>query len=145
MIGSVVRSVVAVVLGLTAAMFFIVGVEGVSSVLHPFPPGLDPTSNDDMKAHVAAFPTWVLLLCDAGWGLGVFVSSWLATRLGSGRHFAHGIVVGSILLAAAVANMLMLPYPVWFWVANLVGFPVCFTLGAKLGQPRSSTGQSAAA
>ena len=145
MIGSVVRSVVAVVLGLTVAMFFIVGVEGVSSVLHPFPPGVDPTNYDAVKDHVARYPTWVLLLCDAGWGLGTLVSSWLATRLGSGRHLAHGIVVGSILLVAVVANMLMLPYPVWFWVANLVVFPVSFTLGAKLGQPRSSTGQSAAA
>jgi len=145
MIGSIVRSVVAVVLGLIAAMFFIVGVEGVSSILHPFPPGFDPTSYDDMKAHVARFPAWVLLLAVAAWGLGTFVSSWLATRLGSGRHPAHGIVVGSILLAAAVANMLMLPYPVWFWVGNLVAFPVGFILGAKLGKPRSSTGQSAAA
>jgi len=145
MIVSIVRSVVAVVLGLIAAMFFIVGVEAVSSVLHPFPPGFDPNSYDEMKAHVARFPAWVLLLAAVAWGLGTFVSSWLATRLGSGRHPAHGIVVGSILLAAAVANMLMLPYPVWFWVANLVGFPVGFILGAKLGQPRTSTGQSAEA
>jgi len=145
MIGSIVRSVVAVVLGLIAAMIFIVAVEFASSIVHPFPPGLDPTSNDDMKAHVAAFPAWVLLLVVPAWGLATLVSSWLATRLGSGRHLAHGIVVGSILLVAAVANMLMLPYPVWFWVANLVVFPVGFTLGAKLGQPRSSTGQSAAA
>ena len=145
MLGSVVRSVVAVVLGLIVAMFFVVVVEVVGSVLHPFPPGVDPTDYDAVKAHVARIPTWVLLLCDVGWGLGTFVSSWVATRLGSGRRFAHGIVVGSILLVAAVANMLMLPYPVWFWVANLVGFPVAFTWGAKLGQPRSSTGQSAAA
>ena len=135
MIGSVVRSVVAVVLGLTAAMFFIVGVEGVSLVLHPFPPGVDPTNYEACKAHVAQYPVWVLLLVVVGWGLCTLVSSWLSTRVGSGRHPAHGIVVGSILLVAAVANMLMLPYPIWFWVANLVVFPAAFMLGARLGQP----------
>jgi uncharacterized membrane-anchored protein len=139
MIGSVVRSVVAVLLGLSAAIFFAAVVEGVSSILHPFPPGVDPTNYDAVKAHVARYPAWVLLLVVPAWGLGTFVSAWLATRLGSGRHLAHGIVVGSILLVAAVANMLMLPYPVWFWVANLVMFPLGFTLGARLGQSRSST------
>jgi uncharacterized protein YacL len=70
------------------------------------------------------------------WGLTTFVSAWLATRLGSGRHRAHGIVVGLILLALVVMNMSMLPYPVWFWVANLLVFPLGFYWGAKLGGPR---------
>ena len=135
MIGPIVRSVVAVVLGLSAAMLAIAGVEWVSSILHPFPPGVDPTNYEACKAHVAQYPAWVLLLAVVGWGLGTFVSSWLATRVGSGRHPAHGIVVGSILLVAAVANMLMLPYPIWFWVANLAVFPGAFMLGARLGQP----------
>jgi len=145
MIGSIVRSGVAVIVGLVAAMVVVVGNEALSSILHPFPPGFDATSNEAMKAHVARYPAWVLLLGGLGWGLATLVSSWLATRLGTGRHPAHGIVLGSILLAAAVGNMLMLPYPIWFWVENLVLFPVCFILGAKLGKPRSSTGQSAAA
>ena len=51
---------------------------------------------------------------------------------GNGRHLAHGLTVGSILLAAALLNMAMLPYPIWFWV-NVIVFPVCFYFGAKLG------------
>ena len=66
------------------------------------------------------------------------VSSWLATRIGLKRHPAHGIVAGSILLLLAVVNMAMLPYPIWFWILNLVVFPVCFCLGAKLGRARTS-------
>ena len=64
--------------------------------------------------------------------------------LGPGRHPAHGNVVGSILLLAAVANMLMLPYPVWFWVLNLVIFTAADLLGAKWGQARPSDGQTVA-
>ena len=140
MIGSLVRSVGAVLVGLVAASVLIVGVELFSSIVHPFPPDVDPIDYEVCKAHVARYPAWVLLLVVLAWGLTTFLSAWLATRLGSGRHRAHGIVVGSILLALAVMNMSMLPYPIWFWASNLVIFPLGFSWGAKLGGLRPSTG-----
>jgi len=136
MIGSLVRSVGAVLIGLVAAMILIVGVEGVGAILHPFPPDVDPTDYEVCKAHVARIPAWILLLVVLLWGLTTFLSVWLATRLGWGRHRAHGIVVGSILLALVIMNMSMLPYPVWFWASNLIVFPLATYCGAKLGGPR---------
>ena len=79
-----------------------------------------------------------MLLAGMGWGLTTLLSAWLATRLGSGRHPAHGILVGSILLIAAIGNMLMLPYPMWFWILNLV-LPAGFCLGARLGRAETET------
>jgi hypothetical protein len=137
MIGTTVRSVGAVLAGLVVAAVLAVGVEAFSSVVHPFPPDVDPTDYEVCKAHVARYPAWVLAVGAAAWGLTTFVSAWLATRLGAGRHRAHGIVVGLILLALAVMNMSMLPYPIWFWVSNLVVLPLGFYLGARLGGPRT--------
>ena len=134
---SAVRSFGAVSAGLIVALICVIGVEGMSAVLHPFPPGIDPTDFEACKAHVARYPAGVLALAVLLWGMTVFVSSWLATRLGTGRHLAHGIVVGSILLAAAVFNMAMLPYPAWFWL-NLIVFPVAFLWGAKLAQGKQA-------
>lgn len=133
MIGSLVRSGGAVLVGLVAAMVLIVGVEVFGSIVHPFPPDVDPTDYEVCKAHVARYPAWVLLVVVLAWGLTTFLSAWLATRLGSGRHRAHGMVVGAILLALVVMNMSMLPYPIWFWASNLVIFPLGFYWGAKLG------------
>jgi hypothetical protein len=147
MIGAIIRSVGSVSAGLIVALIFVIGVEGMSSILHPFPPGVDPTDLEACKAHVARYPVGVLALVVLAWGMAVFVSSWLATRLGTGRHLAHGFVVGSILLAALVFNMSMLPYPNWFWL-NLIVFPISFVGGAKLARGRQnkqlpSDGQSA--
>lgn len=136
MIGSLIRSVCAVVVGFVVAACSIVGVEVVSSILHPFPPGVDPTDIEVCKAHVARYPARILFLASLAWGFTTFVSAWVATRLGSGRHRAHGIVVGLILLALAIMNMSMLPYPIWFWVSNLVLFPLAFYWGARLGGTR---------
>ena len=130
MFGLALRAAAAVGAGLLAALIFAIGVEGLSSILHPFPPGVDPTDLEACRAHVARYPAGVLLLAVLGWGLGTFASSWLATRIGYKRHSGHGIVVGSILLVLVIANMIMLPYPVWFWILNLVMFPAaCFANG----------------
>ena len=138
MIGAIIRSVGSVIVGLIVALMLVIGVEGLSSILHPFPPGVDPTDFEACKAHVARYPAGVLALLGVVlWGMTVFVSSWLATRLGTGRHLAHGLVVGAILLAAAVFNMAMLPYPIWFWI-NLIVFPMFCFWGSKLAQGRQT-------
>lgn len=138
-VGSMIRSGGAVLVGLAAAAVLTVGVEVFSSIFHPFPPDVDPTDYEVCKAHVARYPAWVLVLAALGWGLTTFVSVWLATRLGSRRHRAHGISVGAILLSLAVMNMSMLPYPVWFWALNLVVFPLGIFWGSHRGgrQPSS--------
>ena len=143
MILSIGRSVFAIVLGLVLAVALVVGIEVVNSILHPLPSGLDPCDPEVMKAHVVNYPPVILLLAGLAWALTVLLSAWLATRLGTGRHPAHGILIGALLFAAAIANMLMLPYPVWFWVLNLVAFPVCIYLGARFGA-RSPTPTAAA-
>jgi hypothetical protein len=53
MIGTTVRSVGAVLAGLVVAGVLVVGVEAFSSVVHPFPPDVDPTDYEVCKAHVA--------------------------------------------------------------------------------------------
>jgi len=54
--------------------------------------------------------------------------------MGTGRHPAHGIVVGSLLLLAVAFNMLMLPYPIWFELANYLIFPLAILGALKLGR-----------
>ena len=145
MIGSILRSVLAVIAGLVAAMFFIVGTEAVWAVVYPPAPGVDLHDMEACKAHIAQLPADAYVIAAAGWGLAVLAGTWVATRLGAGRHPTHGYVVVSILTTAAVANMLMLPYPALFWGLNLVSFPVCTYLGTKWGRGRSSAGRADAA
>jgi hypothetical protein len=134
MFGSILRSLAAVVAGIVVALAGLIAVEAMSAVLHPAPPGVDIAADiEACKAHVARYPSGVLALCGAAWGLVAFASAWVATRLGAGRHLAHGLFVGTLLLAAAIFNMAMLPYPAWFWL-NLIVLPAAFVYGAMLGR-----------
>lgn len=140
MISSILRSVGSVIASLVVAMVLIIAVEGASAIVHPFPPDVDTSDPEVVKAHVARYPAWVLALAGVAWGFTTFVSVWVATRLGAGRHPAHGIGVGLVLLLAVVTNMLMLPYPIWFELLNLVTFPLGIYWGVKLA--RAGRGES---
>ena len=130
---SIMRSVGSVLFGLVVALVLIIALEGVSAVLHPFPPEFDGTP-DELAEHVARYPGWILAVVIVAWGTTTFIGAWLATRLGTGRHPAHGIAVGLLLLLAVIFNMYLLPYPIWFEVLNLVVFPLGTFYGAKLGR-----------
>ena len=86
MLGSIARGVAAIFLGFLAAAVIIVAVEVVGAVLYPFPEGVDPTDIEVCRAHIAQLPASAFLIGVVGWGLAVFASSWVATRLAAGRH-----------------------------------------------------------
>jgi hypothetical protein len=142
MIVAILRSISAVVAGLALAGALIVATEVLCNALHPFPPGLDPTDMEACKAHVAKFPAWVLAIGTVCWSATAGVSAWLATRLGTGRHPAHGILIGALLFAMAAMNVLMLPYQTWFEVLT----PATIVLATWLGSmPGRGTPPAAAA
>ena len=129
-----IRSIAAVVAGFILAFALVVVVEIFGAMVHPFPPGVDPSDMDVCRKHVAACPAWVLAVSSVLWGLTTFVSVWLATRVGTSRHPAPGIIVGLLLCLAAGFNMWMLPYPIWFDVANIVAFPTAIYFGATIAR-----------
>lgn len=146
MIGSILRSVGAVLLGLFVAAMIFFGVEVFANIVHPFPPGADLEDVEVIKAQVVSYPAWVLAVAAALWALMPLLGSWVATRIGTRRHFAHGLLVGLILLGLLICNLSMLPYPSWFRIANLVTFPLGILLGTWLGaSARAGDGKPAMA
>ena len=130
---AIIRSTAAVILSLFIALVLVVAVEGFSAIVHPFPPEF-AGSYEEMVAHVANYPGWVLAICALMYGATTFISAWLATRLGATRHPAHGYGVGAFLILAVIYNMSQLPYPLWFEVLVLLLFPLGIYWGVKLGR-----------
>ena len=42
-----------------------------------------------------------------------------------------GIIIGFIFLAGGIANMLMIPHPIWVWIVALPAFLVCGYAGGR--------------
>jgi hypothetical protein len=130
------RTFVAIIAGLLAALVLIVLVELFSTVVHPVPPDFGGTM-EGMCQHVAGYPNWVLAVVVPAWGVAAFVSTWTANRIG---NRGSAIFVGLLLLAALVFNISKLPYPIWFKVVNLLVIPTALVLGSLLSSRQKTPG-----
>jgi len=126
------RTLAAILAGSLAAFALIIAVELFGNAVHPFPKDLEGT-HEEMCRHVERIPTWLLAVVVPAWGATAFLGTWIARRVGNPGSFA---VVGLVLLAALVLNISMLPYPIWFKVANLVVLPAAMVLAYRMSTRR---------
>lgn len=131
---SALRTFVAIFAGLFLALALIVAVELFGAVVHPLPEGFEGTT-EEMCRHVERFPAWVLAVVVPLWAFAAFVSAWSAQRIG---NLFSSAVVGLLLLAALILNMSMLPYPIWFEIANLLAVPIAVIIGIRAAMGRKT-------
>jgi hypothetical protein len=128
MIKSALRNLAAVCVGMVVAFLLLVGVELFSAVVHPLRQNFGGTQ-DEMCQHVANYPQWVLGVVVPLWALTAFVGPKLARWIG-GLYAA--LFVGLLLFAGLVFNLSMLPYPLWFKVADLIAIPIAIFAGSRM-------------
>jgi hypothetical protein len=126
------RAVLGIFLGTLAVFVLVVAVEMFSSVVHPFPEGMDLNDMDEMCEHVARYPDWVLAAVVGLWGFAAFLGTWIAQKVGS--YWASG-VVAVLILWAVVFNLSMLPYTLWFKVVIPVAVVIAIGGGLRLARP----------
>lgn len=128
----------AVVAGLVVAFLLVIGVEMFSAVVHPFPADFDG-STEQMCAHVARYPAWVLAVVIPAWGATAFLGTWVAGKLG---NVIAATIIALLLFAAVAFNVAMLPYPLWFKVGCLLVIPAAASSAIRLTRkptPRPAT------
>jgi hypothetical protein len=131
--GTALRTVLAILAGLASALALVVAVEAASAVVHPTPPDFTGTK-EEMCEHVARYPQWVLAAVVVLWNLTGLVGVVVATQVG---NRTAGFIVGTLLYAALSANVVMLPYPMWFKLVMLVTFPPVCWWGVRRAQRAS--------
>jgi len=122
----VLRTVLGIFTGGLVALLLVMGVEMFSSIVHPFPPGIELT-HDAICRHVEKYPAWFLALVIPLWSAIAFIAVWMARRVGD--LLAAGIT-GIALVLAVAFNLSMLPYPIWFKVGCLLLIPLLALAGA---------------
>jgi uncharacterized protein YacL len=134
----ILRSVLAVLAGALVAFVLIAVIELLSGKLYPL--HAKSGNPEDLAAAMARAPMGALLLMLLGWAVGTLAGAWTAARVAARSHLAHGLVVGVLFLCFAVANMLSIPHPFWFWIAAVALFLPCAYLGATLAARREPAG-----
>jgi hypothetical protein len=110
------RNVCAVIAGLVAGMVVNFALIKLNTVFHPLPEGVDLSETEQMKEVIKEMPAtgWILVFA-AHLGQ-AFVGGWLAARLGASHPMVLALIVGTLSLAAGIANALMLSAPAWTWI-----------------------------
>jgi len=142
--GKAVRSILAVILGFVAATLVMMLIESINGhVLYPemgkMAEGM--TAREQVRALMASAPVGAFLVVLFGWTLGSFVGGYLAAWIGWSAPMTHAVVLGGLLTLAGIANNLMLPPPMWFWVVSLLVFLPATNAGARLA-PRKGPAKS---
>jgi hypothetical protein len=141
------RPVLATIVGFVAASAVMVAVESLNGrVLYPelgrLAEGM--TDREAIRALFASAPAGALVVVLVGWVLGSAIGGYVAARIGQGARDRYGLTLGAIITLAGIANNLMVPPPVWFWIAGLV-LPVPAALaGARAWRRRRSSAPPAA-
>lgn len=129
----IVRNILAVISGLVVGSAVNMGIIMISSSVIPPPEGVDNTTMEGLKAGMHLFQQKHFLFPFLAHAIGSFAGALLAAIISVNRKMQLALVVGVFFLAGGIANILMLPSPMWFTIVDLVGayIPMAF-LGGKL-------------
>jgi len=131
------RSVLAVLAGVMAAFIAIMVVQQVSAMLYPPPPGFDPKDPAAVAALIGSLPLGAFLMVLLSYFLGALLGGYLAARLAPSRRTMHAGIIAVLLVVASILNLMAVPHPVWFAVANLLIVAVVPLFTARLAEPHA--------
>ena len=126
------RSILAVLVGLVAASLTVLLIEIASHWLLPVPPGMDVTSRESMATAMHNLPVASLLAILVAWAVGSFIGGWVAASIARTHQTRCAIIVAILIILSGIANMLMIPHPIWIWIGGLFLPLPCALAGARL-------------
>ncbi|HEY1137444.1 MAG TPA: hypothetical protein VGE64_08125 [Xanthomonadaceae bacterium] len=133
------RTLLAIVLGVIAMMITVHGIETIGHMLYPPPPGLDPDDLDQLDSIIASAPAGAMAVLVLGWCVGTIVGGGLAARIARHPRVA-ACFVALVVITGVVGMAVLLPsHPIWVAVLGTL-LPVPLALGmAKMAGRRERT------
>jgi len=114
------RKIFATILGIVAAGAIVAVVEALGHTIYPAPPDLDMNDPVQFRNYVQGLPIGALLAVLAAWLLATLGGGLLACFIVKEKPFVYATIVGAFVLAATVANLILLPHPLWFSATAVV-------------------------
>jgi hypothetical protein len=127
----IIKNILAVLAGAIVGSAVNMGVIMISSSIIPPPAGVDNTTMEGLKAGMHLLQPKHFLFPFLAHALGTFIGALIAALIAANRKMLFALIIGGFFLAGGIANILMLPSPLWFTILDLVGayIPVAFIAG----------------
>ena len=113
------RILLGVITGAVVAFLCVFAVEYAAHTVYPPPPGFDFHDSEQLARAMAAAPTGAFAIVAAGWFVAALIGAWVAAAVA--KRAVAGWIVTLIVVAACIANLLMIPgHPTWMWAAGIL-------------------------
>lgn len=136
------RNVAAGAAGLLAAIALVALIENVGHTVYPPPQNLDFSDPDAMLPYIATLPIAALLFVMFAWFIGPFAGTLIACYIGNAPPRVYAVVVGSVILAATIANLILIPHPLWFSITAIIGIMLSAWAAMRLAPQRTAAANS---
>ena len=128
------RQVLGAVLGIAVAVGVVFLVELIGHAALPVPTDYDPMTEDGAARYLREAPIAAKLALVFAWFVGALAGGWIAVRVG-GRAWLAWIVAG-VIAAGGIANIMMIPHPLWMQVAAVAAPLLAGWIASRIGRPR---------
>lgn len=133
---SMLRIVLGLVLGVAIGLGLVMAGDMANHALFPPPPDLQITNPDALRAYMAEAPILSLLGLPVTWTVAVFAAAFAGAKV-AGRAWV-GWVAGGLLFAATLANLALIPHPIWMLAWAVALLPPAAWFAARLGAPSAA-------
>jgi hypothetical protein len=117
---NIVKNTLAVLVGLTIGGLVNGAIISISSALIAPPDGVNVNTIEGLKAGIHLFEPKHFLVPFIAHAMGTFVGAILTTIIAVTHKLKFALAIGFIFLMAGIANVMMLPAPVWFNISDLL-------------------------
>lgn len=114
---SAVRNVFAVIAGIATFALLIMVIEAISHQIYP-PPEIDFDKPDQIREFISTLPIGAILFVGLAWMVGAFGGTIVAGFVGTLKPLYFGVIIGGLVLAGAVTQLLIIPHPWWFTISS---------------------------
>ena len=134
-----IRNIAALIAGIVTAFASIYLIKNLGHTIYPPPPDLDFSDPEAMRPYIATLPIIALLFPMFGWFIGAFAGSLVADFCGNAKPYVFAGIVGGLVLAATIANLILIPHPLWFSITSLLGIIASAWLATRVAVTGNSS------
>ncbi len=120
------------VVGIGTAFLTVWLMQLIGHMAFPPPADLDVEDIEAFREYVNTLPVGALAFVLASYLIGTFDGVFLACLIARMKYHIFAIIVGGLMLVATISNLIMIPHPLWFSAASLLGIAAMAVLAAYL-------------
>ena len=129
-----IRKIIALVVGLMAAIALVSAIEGLGYELYPLPDGLDTQNLDQMRKHIESLPPQALLIVLSAWIVATMGGGLLACIISKVKPLLFASLIGLATMSGSIYIMFQIPHPPWFMAAAIAGILMAIFITVRIAR-----------